>query len=142
MNRPKSLKNNGPEGQPGRRPEGLPKRTSARSSTSSAHLSNWSTRFRHQPPPSGLSDQKAWPKMLLPTPTPRLRLGTRRRPAYRSSLTSAARADWGHLTGDVHSEGTRGEQRRQRTSQTTIPGPYPMHLQEQYSTTALTQTVL
>ena len=115
MGRPRSLKHNGPKGQSGRRPEDLPKRTSARSSTSLAHLSDRSTRFGHQPPLGGLSDRKSWPKMLLPTPTPRLRPGTHRKPAYRSSLTGTARTNWGHPTGDAHSEGTRGERRRQRT---------------------------
>ena len=90
-------------------------RTNARSTTSSAHLSDRSARFGHQPPPGGLSDRKAWPKTLLPTPTPRLRSGTRSKPAYRSSPTGAARADWSHPTGDARSEGTRGERRRQRT---------------------------
>ena len=125
MGWPKSLKHNGPEGQSGRRPEGLPKRTSARSSTSSAHLSDRSTRFRHQPSPDGLSDRKAWPKTLLPTPIPRIRPETRGKPACRSSPTGAARADWGHPTGDARSEGTRGERRRQCASQTTILGTIP-----------------
>ena len=125
MGQPKSLKHNEPEGQSNRQPEGLPKRTSARSSTSLAHLSNRSTRFGHQPLSDGLSNQKAWPKMLLPTSTPRLRPGTRRKLACRSSLTGTARADWGHPTGDARSERTRGEPRRQRTSQTTIPGTIP-----------------
>ena len=31
--------------------------------------------LRLQSPSDGLSDRKAWPKTLLPTPTPRLRLG-------------------------------------------------------------------
>ena len=73
MGRPTSLKHNGPEGQSGRRPKGLPKRTSTRSSISSAHLSDRSTRFRHQPSSSSLSNRKACPKTLLPTLTPRLR---------------------------------------------------------------------
>jgi len=41
--------------------------------------------------------------------------GPCRKPAYRSSPTSAARADWGRPTGDARLEGTRGERRRQRT---------------------------
>ena len=125
MGRPKSLENNGPGGQSDRRPGGLPERANTRSSTSSAHLSNRSTRFGHQLPPSGLSYQKAWPKMLLPTPTPRLRPGTRRKPAYRSSPTGAARADWSHSTGDARSEGTRGERRRQRTKSNHDTGTIP-----------------
>ena len=125
MGRPKSLKHNGPEGQSGRRPEGLPERTSARSSASSAHLSDRSTRFRHQPPPGGLSDRKAWPKTLLPTPTPRLRPGTRRKPACRSSPTGSARVDWGHPTRDARSEETRGEWRRQRTKSNHDIGTIP-----------------
>ena len=104
MGRPKSLKHNGPEGQSGRWPEGLPKRTSARSSTSSAHLSDRSTRFRHQPSPSSLSNRKAWPKTLLPTPTPwpglvGTLLTALLRPAH-SEPTGAIRP------GAPHSEGT------------------------------------
>ena len=115
MGQPKSLENNGPRGQSGRRPGGLPERANARSSTSSAHLFDRSARFGHRPPPGGPSDRKAWPKMLVPTPTLRLRPGTRRKPAYRSSPTGVARADWSHPIGDARSEGTRGEWRRQRT---------------------------
>ena len=65
------------------------------------------------------------PKTLLPTPTPRLRLRSHRKPACRSSTTGAAGADWGHPIGDARSEGTRGEHRRQRISQTMIPGTIP-----------------
>ena len=39
-----------------------PKGNNARSSTTSAHLSDRSARFGLQPPPDGLSDRKAWPK--------------------------------------------------------------------------------
>ena len=52
-----------------------PKRNSARSSTTSAHVPDQSARFGLQPPPDGLSDRKVWPKVLLSTPTPRLRPG-------------------------------------------------------------------
>ena len=52
-----------------------PKKNNAHSLTTSAHLSDRSTRFGLQPHPDGLSDRKAWPKTLLPTPTPRLRPG-------------------------------------------------------------------
>ena len=38
------------------------KRNSTRSSTTSAHLSNRTARFRLQPPPDGLSNRKAGPK--------------------------------------------------------------------------------
>ena len=105
MGQPKSLKHNGPEGQSGRRLEGLPKRTSSHSSASSARLSDRSTRFRHQPSPSGLSNRKAWPKTRLPTPTPRPGLvGTLLtallRPAH-SDPTGAIRP------GAPRSEGTR-----------------------------------
>ena len=125
MGQPKSLKHNGPGGQSGRQPGGLPKRTSARSSTSSAHLSDRSTRFGNRPPPGGPSDRKAWPKTLLPTLTSCFRPGARRKPACRSSPTDVTRTDWGHPTGDARSEGTRGERKRQRTSQTTILGTIP-----------------
>ena len=91
------------------------KRTNARSTTSSAHLSDRSARLGRRPPPGGLSDRKAWPKTLLPTPTPRLRPETRRKPAYRSSPTGTASTDWSHPTGDSRSEGTRGKRRKQRT---------------------------
>ena len=90
-------------------------KTNARSTTSSAHLSDRSARLGRWPPPGGLPDRKAWPKTLLPTPTPRLRPETRRKPAYRSSPTGTASTDWSHPTGDSHSEGTRGERRKQRT---------------------------
>ena len=90
-------------------------RTNARSTTSSAHLSDRSTRLGRRSPPGGLPDRKAWPKTLLPTPTPRLRPDARRKPAYCSSPTGAASTDWSHPTGDSHSEGTRGERRKQRT---------------------------
>ena len=125
MSRLKSLKHNGPEGQSDRRPEGLPKGTNTCSSTSSAHLSDRSTRFGRQPPPGGLSDRKAWPKTLLPTPTPRLRLEARRKPAYRSSPTGTASTDWSHPTGDSSSEGTRGERRKQRTKSKHGTGTIP-----------------
>ena len=129
MDRPKSLKHNGPEGQSGHQPEGLPKRTSARSSTSSAHLSDRSTRFGHQPPPIGLSDRKAWPKMLLPPPTPRLRLGTCRDPTHRSSPTGALRADWSHPTGGApfgRNQMTCEErQGKAHKSKPLYQGPYP-----------------
>ena len=115
MGRPENIKHNGPEGQSGCRSEGLPKGTNTCSLTSSAHLSDQSTRFERQPPPGGLSDRKTWPKMLLPTSTPRLRPGTRRKPAYRSCPTGTASTDWSHPTGDSRSEGTRGEWRKQRT---------------------------
>ena len=128
MGRPKSLKHNGPEGQSGRRSEGLPKRTSARSSTSSAHLSNWSTRALA----SDTSRLRAVSPIGRPGPKrcfllrPRVSdRGPRRKPSYRSFPTGAAKADWGHPTRDACSEGTKGEQRRQCTSQTTIPGTIP-----------------
>ena len=38
--------------------------------------SDQSARIEHQPPLGGLSDRKAWPKTLLPTPTSRFRPGT------------------------------------------------------------------
>ena len=92
MGRPKKSKNNGPGGQTGRRPEGPPKeRTPARQllrptspigalALGTSHL-------------QAAFDRKAWPKTLLPTPTPRLRPGTRGKPACRSSPTSVARVD-------------------------------------------------
>ena len=45
------------------------KRSGARSSTPSAHHSDRSTRFGLQMPSDALFDRKAWPKVLLPTPT-------------------------------------------------------------------------
>ena len=47
--------------------------TSPTGALTSAHLSDQSTRFGLQPPPDSLSDRKAWPKVLLSTPTPTLR---------------------------------------------------------------------
>ena len=145
MGRPKSLKHNGPEGQSGRRPEGLPKRTSTRSSTCSAHLSDRNTgalasdtsRLRAVSPIGRPGPKRCF--LLRPRVSDQ-RL--RRKPTCRSSPASATRTDWGHLTGDARSEGTRGEQKRQRTSQTMILGPYPVRLREQCSTTTLTQIVL
>ena len=102
-----------------------PKEQNARSSTSSAHLSDRSTRFGQQPPPGGLFDRKAWPKTMPPTPTPRFRPGVRRKPGCRSSPTGATRTNWGHPTTVARLEGTRGERKRQRISQTTIPGTIP-----------------
>ena len=125
MGWPKSLKNKGSGGQSGRQPGTYPKGQNARSSTSLAHLSDRSARFGHRLPLGGSSDQKAWPKTLLPTPTPRLRPGTRMKHADRSSPTGAARADWSHPTGDARSEGTRGERRRQRTKSNHDTGTIP-----------------
>ena len=51
------------------------KRNGAHSPTTSAHLFDWSARFRLRPPPDGLSDRKAWPKALLPAPTPHRQSG-------------------------------------------------------------------
>jgi len=137
MGRPKSLKQDGLEGQSGHRPKGLPKRTNACSTTSSAHLSDWSTRFGHQPPPGGLRSEglaqntasysdpasptgsllTALLRLARPVPTRALRPGipTRKGP------------------------GANGESSAQ--SQNTVPGPYPVRLWEQCSTTDLTQAV-
>ena len=100
-------------------------RTNARSTTSSAHLSDRSARLGRRPPPGRLSDRKAWPKTLLPTPTPRFRPETHRKPAYRSSPTGTASTDWSHSTRDSHSEGTRGERRKQRTKSKHGTGTIP-----------------
>ena len=115
MGQPKSLKNNGPEGQTGRRPEGLPKeRTPARQllrpTSSTGALASGTSCLRADYPIG-----RPGPKTLLRTPTPRLRPETRRKPAYRSSPTGTASTDWSHPTGDSRSEGTRGERRKQRT---------------------------
>ena len=61
MGRPKSLKT-GQKGGPVTDQKVGPKRNSARSSTTSAHLFDQSARFGLQPPSDDLSDQKAWPK--------------------------------------------------------------------------------
>ena len=115
-------------------------RTNARSTTSSAHLSDRSARLGHRPPPGGLSDRKAWPKTLLPTPTPRLRPKTRRKPAYRSSPTGTTSTDWSHPTGGSCSEGTGGERRKQCTKSKHGNRTIPCTPAEQCSATDLTQT--
>ena len=51
--------------------------------------------------------------------------GPRRKPAYRSSPTGAARTDWGHTTGDARSKGTRGERGRQCTKSNHDTGTIP-----------------
>ena len=104
---------------------GSTERTNARSTTSSAHLSDRSARLGRRPPPGELSDRKAWPKTLLPTPIPCLRPETHRKPACRSSPTGTARNDWGHPTGDARSEGTRGKWRRQCTKSNHDTGTIP-----------------
>ena len=40
-------------------------------------------------------------------------------------MTGAARANWGHLTGDARSEGTRGKRRRQCTKSNHDTGTIP-----------------
>ena len=115
MGRPKSLKNNGLEGQTDRRPKGLPKeRTPARQllqpTSPTGALASDASRLRVDSPIG-----RPGPKTLLPTLTPHLRPETRRKPAYRSSPTGTASTDWSHPTGDSRSEGTRGERRKQRT---------------------------
>ena len=62
MGRPKSLKTTGQKGGPVTDQKVWAKKNSARSSTTSAHLSDRSARFGLQPPPDGLSNWKAWPK--------------------------------------------------------------------------------
>ena len=143
MGWPRSLKLNGPEGQSGHRPEGLPKRTSARSSTSSAHLFDRSTRFGHQPPPSGLSDRKGLAQNAASYFDPTSPIGD----PVGSLLTALLRLARPGPTGAIRpgtparkGPGANGEGSAQ--SQTTIPGPYPVRLREPCSTTALTQTIL
>ena len=63
--------------------------------------------------------------MLLPTPTPCLRSETHRKPAYHSSPIGTASTNWSHPTGDSHSEGTRGERRKQRTKSKHGTGTIP-----------------
>ena len=142
MGRPKSLRNNGPGGQSGRRPGGLSKRTSARSSTSPAHLSDRNIRFGHQPPPGGLSDQKGLVQNAAsyfdpasPTGDPVGSLLTTLLRLARLGPTRAIRP------GTPARKGPGANREGSAQSQTTIPGPYPVRLREQRSSTALTQTV-
>ena len=126
MGRPKSLKHNGPEGQSGRRPEGLPKRTSARSSTSSAHLSDRSIRFWHQPPPCGVFDRKGLAQNIASYSDPASPTGD----PVGSLLTTLLRLARPGPTGAIQPgtparKGPGSEQRRQGTSQTMILGTIP-----------------
>ena len=75
MGRPKSLKIIGQKGILVTDRKVWPKKNNARSLTTSAHLSDRSARFELQLPSDGLSNRKAWPKVLLSTPTPRLQPG-------------------------------------------------------------------
>ena len=59
---PKSLKTTGQRDSPAADRKVWPKKSNTCSSTSSAHLSDRSTRSRLQPPPNGLSDRKAYPE--------------------------------------------------------------------------------
>ena len=93
-------KNNRPEGRSNHRPEGLAEEEQRPLVGYFGPPLQPERSLRLQPPPDGLSDRKAWPKTLLPTPTPRLRPGTRRKPAYRSSPTGTASTDWSHPIGD------------------------------------------
>ena len=143
MGWPKKLKHSRPKGKPSRRPEVLPVRTGTCSSASSAHLSDRSTRFRHQPCPSSLSNRKAWPKMLLPALTPRLRPHDRgSREAY-SSLFSDRRtkgrlepSDRG-LPVRKEPEDVRRKARHGSQVKTTVPGAIPCT--KQCSAATLTQ---
>ena len=115
MGRPKSLRHDGPEGQSGRRPKGLPKNR-----RSLVNLSGPPLRPEHSLRAPATSGQSLRPER--PGPEHRFLLrprisdrGPHREAAYHSSPTGAARADWGHPTEDARSEGTRGKRRRQCT---------------------------
>ena len=96
------------------------------------------------PPPDDLSDRKAWPNTTSDS-DPCLRPGVRRTPSRYSSPTGAIRADSDQPTGDARSVRTRKRAEKVRQGAQVKPqyqGPYPIHLQKQYSATSQTQTVL
>ena len=104
------------------------KRNNARSLTTSAHLSDRSARFGLQPPPDGLSDRKAWPKILLPTPTPRLRPGfaeTLLAALLRPAQPEPTRAIRPGTPAQKEPEGVRRKARQGIQVKTTIPGTIP-----------------
>ena len=103
------------------------KRNGARSSTTLAHLSDRSACFRLQPPSDSLSDRKAWPKALLPTPTPHRRPG-----GTETLLTALLRLARSEPTGAIRpgtlarkEPGANGESKLGRISQTMISGTIP-----------------
>ena len=144
MGRPKDLKQQAeravqsPTGRSGQRGT-TPARRLLRPTSSTGALASDSSHLRTaspigRPGPSTTSDSDP------ASPT-----GVRRNPAHRSSLTGATRANWAHLTGDAHSERTRGRTEKASQGAQVKPryqGPYPVRLQEQYSATVLTQIVL
>ena len=104
-----------------------PKRNSARSSTTSAHLSDQSACFGLQPPLDGLSDRKAWPKRYFRLQPCVFDRGSQK-PC--SPLFSDWRgqnrlrpSDRGRPLG--RSQGQMEKASQGRTSQTTLPGTIP-----------------
>ena len=66
----------------------------------------------------------------------------RQTPAHCSSSTGTIRADWNQPTGDARSVKIRERTEKARQDAQVKPqyqGPYPVHLQEQYPATLLTQ---
>ena len=104
-----------------------PKRNSARSSTTSARLSDRSARFGLQPPPNGIFDRKAWPKHYFRL-RPRISDRGSQKPCSllfpnwrnQSRLGPSDRA---RPLGE--DRGTNGESKLGHTSQTMIPGTIP-----------------
>ena len=144
MDWPKSLKQQveravqSPTGRSGQR-RTAPARRLLRPTSPTGALASDSSRLRTaspigRPSPSTTSDSDP------ASPT-----GVRRNPAHCSSPTGATRADWDQPTGDARPERTRERTEKTRQGAQVKPryqGPYPVHLQEQYSATTLTQIVL
>ena len=141
MGQPKKSKNNGPGGQTGHRPEGPPKertptRQLLRPTSPTGALASGTGRLRADSPIGRPGPKRYF--LLRPRVSDRRLVGS----LLTALLRLARPVPTGAIRPGIPARKGPGANRESSTqSQDTVPGPYPVRLREQCSTTDLTQTV-